>query len=67
MNAKGRVFEVVAIEDHLSREQIIRFATLLDECIEHGYGEVIITVTNHHPNKVIVRFEEKLPLPKRGE
>ncbi len=61
----GRVFNPCDIGDHLSEEQILRFATLLAECVEYGYGEVTITVSNGHVNKVIVRFEEKLPLPKR--
>jgi hypothetical protein len=64
MNTSGRVFHPCSIEDHLSREQIIRFATLLDECIEKGYGQVTITITNHHVNKVMVLFEEKLPYKK---
>lgn len=61
----GRVFNPCDIGDHLSDEQIVRFATLLAELVERGYGQVTITVSNHHVNKVIVRFEEKLPLPKR--
>ena len=61
----GRVFNPCNMEDHLSEEQIMRFATLLAELVDRGYGQVTITVTNHHVNKVIVRFEEKLPLPKR--
>ena len=66
MTATGRVFNPTEITDHLDEEQLARFATLLAECIEHGYGEVIITISNHHPNKVIVRFEEKLPYKKVG-
>ncbi len=49
----------------MTEEQILRFDTLLDELIDQGYGQVTITVTNHHVNKVVVMFEEKLPLPKR--
>lgn len=64
MNTSGRVFHPCSVEDHLSEEQIARFATLLAELVEAGYGQVAITVSNHHVNKVIVRFEEKLPLPK---
>ncbi len=60
-----RTFEPVSITDHLDAEQLARFATLLAECIERGYGQVAITVSNHHVNKVIILFEEKLPLPKR--
>ena len=62
----GRVFNPCSIQDHLSEEQIIRFATLLAELVDKGYGQVTITVTNHHVNKVIITREEKLPLPKRG-
>jgi len=62
----GRVFNPCEIDEHLTEEQIVRFATLLAECIEQGYGQVTITVTNHHVNKVIVLFEEKLPF-KRGD
>ncbi len=64
MQNSGRVFKPVEIDDHLSEEQIVRFATLLAECIERGYGQVTITVSNHHVNKVIIMHEEKLPLPR---
>ena len=64
MTATGRVFNPCDIGDHLDEEQLARFATLLAECIERGYGQVAITVSNHHVNKVIILFEEKLPLPK---
>jgi len=60
----GRVFNPIEIGDHLTEEQIVRFAVLLAECIDKGYGQVTITVTNHHVNKVIVLFEEKLPIPR---
>ena len=60
-----KTFNPCDIGDHLSDEQIVRFATLLDECIERGYGQVTITVSNGHVNKVIITHEEKLPLPKR--
>ena len=60
----GRVFRPCEIEDHMTDEQIERFATLLEECIKRGYGQVTITVTNHHVNKVIVMHEEKLPYDK---
>ena len=65
MNTDGRVFNPVNLGDHLDEAQITRFATLLAELVDRGYGQVTITVTNHHVNKVVVMFEEKLPLPKR--
>lgn len=65
MNTGGRVFNPCDIGDHLDEAQILRFATLLAEVVEAGYGQVTITVTNHHVNKIIHGFEEKLPLPKR--
>ncbi len=60
MTATGRVFNPCDIGDHLDEEQLARFATLLAECIERGYGQVAITVVKHRPYKVIVRFDEIL-------
>ena len=61
----GRVFNPCDLKDHLSEEQILLLAVRMAECIEHGYGYVAITITNHHPNKILLHKEEKLPLPKR--
>ncbi len=66
MQKTGGVFNPTEITDHLDEEQLARFATLLAECIERGYGQVAITVSNHHVNKVIILFEEKLPYKKIG-
>ena len=65
IDTMGRIFNPVEITEHLTEEQLTRFATLLNECVEQGYGRVTITVSNHHVNKVIIEFEEKLPLPKQ--
>lgn len=67
MNNSGRVFNPCDIGDHLDEAQILRFATLLDEVVEAGFGQVTITVTNHHVNKVIHGFEEKFPKKKKEE
>ncbi len=76
MNSSGRVYhshdysseEVdlgkirrAGIGDHLSDEQILRFATLLAEVVEAGAGQVTITVNKHHVLRVLVMFDEALP------
>ncbi len=65
MDKTGQTGNPCDIRDHLDEAQILRFATLLDEVVEAGFGQVTITVTNHHVTRVLVMFDEKLPLPKR--
>ena len=63
IDTMGRIFNPVEITEHLTEEQVNMLAAKLDMLCEHGYGEVTITVSNHHVNKVLVRLDEKLPLP----
>ncbi len=55
----SKVFNPCDIENHLDEVQRLRFATLLDECVQHGYGRVTITVSGGHVNRLIVMFEER--------
>ena len=65
MVSDGRVFKPIELTDNMSEEQIDLLAKRLHEVIEHGHGEIIITVTNRHVNQVIRQLAEKFPLPKR--
>jgi hypothetical protein len=65
MSTSGRVFEPIEIDEHLTEEQIALLAKRLHQVIEGGYGYVMITITNHHVNKILRQYEEKMPLPKR--
>ena len=57
MPTTGRIFQPCNIDDHLSDEQITRFATLLAECVERSWGKVTITVRNGHVDKVLITHE----------
>ncbi len=67
MNNSGRVFNPCDIGDHMSDEQILRFATLLDEVVKAGYGQVTITVNKYHVNRVLVMFDLKFHGIKKDE
>lgn len=65
IDTMGRIFNPVEITDHMTKEQIEALAARLEVLIDHGYGELTITVSNHHVNKMLVRMDEKLPVPTR--
>ena len=60
-----RTFNPIELTDDMTDEQIEFLAVRLHQIIEHGYGYIIITVSNHHVNQLFRRYHEKFPLPKQ--
>ena len=60
----GRVFKPIELTDNMSEEQIDLLARRLQDVIDHGYGEVIITVTKGHVDQCIHQLGEKFPYKK---
>ena len=60
------MYEPINLDDNMTADQVRILAALLQEIIEYGYGEVIITVSNHHVNKWRAVKEGKLGLPAQN-